>query len=331
MTLPDELPTTRPILPYTDKGHVHKWRPEEINAAIEALQAEVEKLKNPEPTPPDPTPDPGPPVRTIQAGSHSNIDVNVPGLWLFEPGAIVKGLINWTAKDVILRDMVTTSELEHETPLRLQQGASGRIEGGSITHIGTPKNGSAYSTISCDDGGRGVGFAGPLTIDGLAVDARTFGHFGIETWGIIDLIIRRCTFKGNGAAISIPRSDGALIELCDFDLTSKFWGIELSDVDNVTVQDNNAYALGSVNMGQTWRAFVQCHPGGSPTPTGYTGAINGTTIRRNRLNNYPALVNCPPPWQNLNGVTTIRDNPLTNVGRLMWQSNPWPGQTDIAA
>jgi hypothetical protein len=301
------------------------------DAKLEARIASLEEWRKSldESGDPDPIPDPPPTTgqRRFPAGTYSQtyrLDANEE--WIFEPGAVLTGVLRWAAPSAVVRNL--TARDGHETQLIFEKGGGGQLLEPTILHTGTPANGKGYSSIGADDKNAGVGTFGPLLIKGGTIDQRIYGWGGIEMWGVKQLVIDDVMFLGRAgvganinAHISIPRSDGAIVKGCTFDLSGVTWGLELSDVDNVQVLDNTGEAIGQQNLSQMWRAFVQLHPG--------SGNVNGTTILRNHLTNFPALVNVPPPGKSTAGVTTVRDNVLSGVPRLSWGTNPWPGVTNI--
>lgn len=189
-----------------------------------------------------------------------------------------------------------------ETSIRLQPGAHDTlIEAPNIVQ----SIGVGYSPIAANDGGKGAGTFRNLVIRGGTIDngPPIVSHMGCEVWAVSGLVIEDVAFRGSDVHISIPRSDGAIIRRCDFDLTQTPWAaIELSDVENAQVIDNVAHGKGPT--GSMWNAFVQLHPG--------SGAVRNITIARNRLTNFPALVNAAGDGHH------IENNCLTSVGQLQW-------------
>jgi hypothetical protein len=201
-----------------------------------------------------------------------------------------------------------------ETSIRLEgPSVDGMlIEGNTI--IQSVVTGQGYSSVSGLGYGRGMN-------NNLVVRNNFFDNgpsnvawFGLEVWDNVGLVIEGNTFRGAGALISIPRSDGALIQSNTFDMTTAFWGMELADVDNAQVLNNTAFANGSIDMNTTWRALVQLHPG--------SGTVQNIRISGNKLTNYPALVNAAGSGH------TVTNNCMNSVGRLNWGS--WAGPVTIS-
>lgn len=192
-----------------------------------------------------------------------------------------------------------------ETPLQLVgPGIDTVLIQGTTFKISGP-----YSAVSCDDNlPFGQDFKN-VTFRGITLDNGTNGNnwFGIECWGVQNLLIEGSSFKGGQVHISIPRSDGAIIQNNTFDLTKVTWAaIELADIDNTKVINNIAFGP-PVGGGGMWNAFLQNHQGG--------GAFRNNLVEGNRLTNFPALFNAAE--QNVSG-NIVRNNCLINVTRMNW-------------
>lgn len=186
------------------------------------------------------------------------------------------------------------------------------IQGNTITQ--SLVNGTGYSPIAANDGGAGVGTFKNLTVRNNTIDqgGTNVGWFGVEVWGVAGLLIEGNTFRGRGPQISIPRSDGAIVQKNAFDLSKTFWVIELADIDNVQVLDN--VATGVASGSSQFKAFLQINKG--------SGTANNFKVTGNKLTNYDAFVNAGGQGH------VITDNCLINVGRFNWDS--WAGPVTIA-
>jgi len=177
-----------------------------------------------------------------------------------------------------------------ESSIRLQPGSDDvLVSGNAITQ--TINTGHGYSPVACNDGGKGVGTFNRVTFSNNTINQGPSGvaWFGIECWGVGSLVIRSNTLRGTSALISIPRSDGALIEGNDFG-GGFYWGAELSDVSDAIVRDNTVTGNGATGDG---RAFVQLHPG--------SGTSTNVTITGNRVSNEWALLNAAGSGHTITG------------------------------
>jgi hypothetical protein len=178
------------------------------------------------------------------------------------------------------RILRTTFVNMRESSIRLNPGADDTlVEANTITQ--TIQVGSGYSPVACNDGGAGVGTFNGATFRDNVIDqgGTNVSHFGIECWGVANLVIEGNTLRGQDALVSIPRSDGAIVRNNTFG-GGYFWGIELADVSGAQVLDNIVTGNGATGDG---RAFVQLHPG--------SGTVTDIRIQRNRVTNQWALVN----------------------------------------
>jgi hypothetical protein len=303
-------------------------------AALEARVAELEAAPTPTPTPtPAPEPTVAPPTggQQLVAG-----DITQPGLYSLN-GQHVAGTVNVYADNVTIvgpgridflalrgaDDFLLTGGVQfgagNETPIRVYWSPTGDpvrnavFEQFEVVHTGFPANGKGYSSAS--SGPDGPVYHEGVTFRDCLIDQRQYGWGGIEVWKTHGLVIEGCEFRGNAgagasidAAISIPRSDGAVIRNNTFDLSEHFWGIELADVDDALVEGNT---VTGIDDGRTWHAFVQMHPG--------SGQVLRNTIRGNTVSSLPALFNS----HDAIGGLTVADNCLSGVPRLFW--GPTPG------
>jgi hypothetical protein len=267
----------------------------------------VPPVVTPPPGPTGPTgpgPVPGPtPTRVIPAGSYGDFTISGDKqVWLFEPGAIVKGTVRLAGTNLDVGGLHTTSEQSHETPVRIEKGSSGVLHDYLIEHIGTPANGKGYSSIAANAGNAGTGWAGPWTIRDGVQDQKVYGHYGTEVWGIKSLVVEDVTFKGKGGVgaenghMSLPRCNGFIVRNCTFDMTQGCWRVV------EIVEENDWFFTDNTILGQSNTRGDTC-----PMALGSTGQMRNGTIQRNRIKDIKLFCYL------IGSGHVITDNRLTNV------------------
>ena len=113
------------------------------------------------------------------------------------------------------------------------------IEGNTIDQS-AGHDASPIASRAAENESEGI-FNRRIIVRGNRIDQgdETTGHFGIELKLSPDAIITDNDIRGGEALISLPDSDGAIVSGNRLDLTgSAYWGVEIANSDDVTVEDN---------------------------------------------------------------------------------------------
>lgn len=132
---------------------------------------------------------------------------------------------------------------------------------------------------------------------------RAEGHFGLEAARASGGRVERGTFMGGDVLISLPDSDGWVIDGATFDLTTAWAAVEIANADDVVVENSIAVGNGAANSKLIYS---------NSTPQRFVG-------RRNRVTNVGALASTDgraAPYGPGSGHR-LTDNCLTNVPKIV--------------